>query len=263
LLFVADAGVRNLLDAGHWHAATNRVRLLTVTDFLNHASAANIACFNSWNPASAADSAEGLASATSGGAGAGTWSGTAWITRNLLRFGDPITSANLNLLRFGHRLADGVADVLVAGFRFGAVAGAADFAALGFVNWFADRAADIAVASLEARLTNRAADVAVTGLVARFTNGTADIAVARLEARLANGAADISVARLIARLADRVAFVAVAGLVDVARAAHGNLLAALFIDGATAIVSLRFPDGLTNRLVTCSAASLSSTIRAT
>ena len=259
-MFVADAGVRNLLDAGHWHATADRVGLLAMTDFLNHPRAADIAGFHSWHPASAADRAERLTGATAGGAGAGTWSGTAWITRDLLRFGDPITRANLNLLRFGHRLADGIADVLVTGFCFSAVAGATDFAALGFVDWLADRAADVAIASLEARFADGATDIAVARLIARLTDGAADIAIARLEAGLANGAADITVARLITRLAHRIAFIAVAGLVDIASAGHGNLLAALFVDGATALVRLRFPDGLTNRLVTRSAASLGGTV---
>jgi hypothetical protein len=250
-----------LLDAGHWHATADRVGLLAMTGFLNHASAADIAGFGAWHPFSAADGTESLASTATSGAGAGTWSRTAWITRNLLCLGHPITGANLNLTSFGHWFADGVADVFVASFRFGAVAGAADFAALGFVNWLADRTADIAVARLEARLTDGAADIAVAGLVARLTNRAADIAVARLEARLTDGAADITVARLIARLANRIAFVAVAGLVDVTSAAHGNLLAALFVDGATAIVGLLFPDGLTNRLVTSSAALLGGAVR--
>lgn len=67
LLFVADAGVRNLLDAGHWHAAADRVGLLTMTDFLNHTSAADVAGFNSWHPASAANGTEALAAATGSG----------------------------------------------------------------------------------------------------------------------------------------------------------------------------------------------------
>ena len=263
MLFVADAGVRNLLDAGDWHAAADRVGLLAVTDFLNHASAADVAGFSSWHPASAADGAEGLAGTATGGAGAGTWSSTAWITRNLLRFGDPIAGANLNLTSFSHGLADSVTNVFVASFRFGAVAGAADFAALGFVNGLADRAADIAIARLEARLTDGAADFAVTSLVARFTNRTADVAIAGLEARLADRAADVAVASLIARLANSVAFVAVAGLVDVTSAGHGDLFTALFVNGAAAIVGLWLPDGFTNRLVTRSAALLGGAIRTT
>jgi hypothetical protein len=184
------------------------------------------------------------------------------ITRNLLGLGHPITGANLNLLRFGHGLADGVADVFVAGFRFSAVGRAANFAALRFVNWLADRAADIAIAGLEAGLANGAADIAVAGLVAGLANGAADVAIAGLEAGFANGAADIAVASLVARFADRIAFVAVAGFVDVASASHRNLFAALFVYGTAAIIRLRFPNGFADGLVTGSAALLGSAVGA-
>ena len=261
-MFVADAGVRNLLDAGHGDAAADGVRLLTMTGFLNHPGAADVSGFNSWDPTSAANRAEGLAATTAGGAGTGTWSGTGhlWIARNLLGLGHPVASANLNLLGFGHRLADGVADVFVAGFRFCTVGGAADFAALGFVDRLADRAADVAIAGLEARLTDGATDFAVASLVARFANGAADIAVAGLEARFTNGAADIAVASLVARLADRIAFVSVAGFVDIARASHGNLFAALFVHSTTAVIGLRFPNGFANGFVTRSAALLGGAV---
>ena len=99
LLFVANTGVRNLLHTGDWNSTADRVRLLAVTDFLNHTGAADRSHFRSRNPATAADRTVGLAATGAGAviasrrvAGLG-----ANGARDLLRFGDPITCANFNL----------------------------------------------------------------------------------------------------------------------------------------------------------------------
>ena len=251
-----------MLHAGYWNSSADRVRLLAVTNFLNHTSAADRPHFGSWNPATAADRTIRLAAAGAGAVVASRRCAGLWANRarDLLGFGDPITRADFDLSGFGHRLADGVTDIAVAGFGFRLVGGAADFAALGFVNRLADRAADVAVAGLIAGLANRAADIAVAGLVARLANRAADIAVACLEARLADGAADITIARLVARLADSVALIAIARFGDVAGAGDRNLLRALFVDSTAAVIGLLFPDGFTNRLVTGTAASLGGAV---
>jgi len=266
LLFVTDTGVRNLLDAGNRHTTADRVRLLAVTNFLNHAGAADRSHLGAWHPATAGHRTERLWAAGAGARITGRRStGVLWAdgARNLLRFRHPITGADFNLSAFGHWLADGVTDVAIAGFRFRLVAGAADFTAFRFVNRLADRAADVAVAGLVAGLANRAADIAIAGLVARLANRAADIAVAGLEAGLANCAADIAIAGLIAGLADGVTFVTIAGFVHIACARDRNLLGALFVNRAAAVVRLLFPDGFTNRLVPGSAAALGGAVRTT
>lgn len=251
-----------MLHTGDRNSTADRVRLLAVTDFLDHSGAADGSHFGAWNPATAANRAVGLAAA---GAGAVIASGRraalgADGARDLFGFGYPVTRADFDLTSFGHWLADRVADVAVAGFGFGFVGGAADFPALGFVNRLADRAADITVAGLIAGLANRAADVAIAGLVARLTDGAADVAVAGLEAGLTDCAADIAITGLVARLADGVALVPIAGFGDVTGAGNRHLLRALLVNGAAAVIGLLFPDGFTNRLVTGTAAALGSAI---
>ena len=260
-MFVANAGVRNLLHAGDWHAAADRIRLLAVTNFLHHASAADRSHLGARHPAAAADGASRLAAAGAGGRAAGVAGRcTGWLSTdgsgNLLGLGDPVTRADFDLLGLGHWLAGRVADIAVTGFGFGLISRAADFAALGLIDRFADRAADIAVAGLIAGLANRAADIAIAGLIAGLADRAADIAIAGLEAGLANRAADIAIAGLIAGLADRVALVAIAGLIDVAIAGYGNLLAALFVNGAAAIDRLLFVDSFSHGLIAGSAAAL-------
>ena len=262
LLFVANAGVGDLLHAGDRHTAADRVGLLAMNDFLNHSRAADRSHFGTGHPAAAADRTIRLAASGAGARRPATRTGVLWADRsgNLLRFRDPIAGANLDLATFRDRLANRMADIAVAGFGFRLVGGAADFAALGFVDGPAGRAGDIAVAGLVARFADGAADIAIAGLVARLADRATDIAVARLEARFADCAADIAVAGLVARLADRVAFIAIAGFVNIPRAGHGNLLDALFIDGAAAGVGLWFPDGFANGLVTSATAPLGGAV---
>ena len=257
-MFVANAGVRDLLHAGDWNTAADRVGLLAVTDFLHHASAADRAHFGARHPPAAANRASRLAAAGAGGratiGGSGTSRGTD-RSRNLLGLRHPVARADFDLLGLRHRLADRVAHVAVASFGFGLVGRAADFAVLGFIDRLADRAANIAVTGLVAGLANRAADIAVTGLVAGLADCAADIAVARLETGLANRAADIAVARLVAGLADRIALVAIARLINVASAGHGDLLGTLFVNSPAAIDRLLFVDGFPHRFIAGSAAA--------
>src|SRR5690606_22023350 len=84
---------------------------------------------------------------------------------------------------FRDRLADRVADVLVAGLGLGAVLRAADGLVAGVVHRPSDRVAAVAVAGLVDRLADRVADVAVAGLVARLADGAGDGAVAGLVVR--------------------------------------------------------------------------------
>ena len=162
----------------------------------------------------------------------------------MLHFRHPITRADFDLPGFSDWLADRIADIAITGFGFGLVGSAADLAALCFVNRFANRAADIAVARLVAGLADRAADIAVT----------------RLEAGLADRTANIAIARLVTGLADRVALIAIAGVVNIACAGYGNLLAALFVDGAAAVDRLLLIHGFAHRLVASTAAALRRTV---
>ena len=146
----------------------------------------------------------------------------------MLHFRHPITRADFDLPGFSDWLADRIADIAITGFGFRLVGGAADFAALGFID----------------RLANRAADIAVT----------------RLEAGLADRPANIAIARLVTGLADRVALIAIAGVVNIACAGYGNLLAALFVDGAAAVDRLLLIHGFAHRLVASTAAALGRTV---
>lgn len=271
MLFVTDAGVRNLLDDGFRNLAADRVRLLTVTDFLLHPCAGNRAGFNPRNPAAAADSATGLFTnrlaaawlidATVEASIPRPGPGIAGVpfhhgARNLLRLGHPVAGADLDFLGFANWLADGVADVAVAGLGFGAISRAADVAVFRFVNWFGDGAANVAVAGLINRLTNGAADVAVAGLIDRLANRAADIAVAGLVDRLANRAANVTVAGLVDRLANGIALITIAGLVNGPCAGHRKLFRTLIVHGSAAGDRLLIVDGFTHCLITGPAAAL-------
>ena len=269
-MFVADTGVRNLFHAGLGNLAADGVGLLAVTNFLFHAGACHGSHFSAGNPATAGDCAEGLfafhvAAALFVDAAAVERipfprSGIAdrfvqHRTWNLLRFCNPVTSANRNFLRFANRFADCVADVSVAGLDFGPIGCAANFAIFRFADRFADRAADIAIAGLEARLANRAADIFIVCLNAGLADGATDIFVAGLEAGFANRAADVFVAGLIDWLADGVALITVAGFMNVACACDRNLFRAGLVHGAASIHGALFVDGLPDSLVAHSAES--------
>jgi len=172
------------------------------------------------------------------------------------RFGDslPVARTDGNLLCFGDRSADGVADVFVAGLRFGPPCGAADFAITRLVAGLADGAADVAVARLIAGLADSAADIAVAGLVTGLLDLAADLAIARLVAGLAHRAGDIAVARLIAGLADGVAFIAPAGVVHGLRTADRNLFADAVHHRAAGGVGFRIPHDFCDGLIGRSAA---------
>lgn len=261
---VANASVRNLLGVAFRNLAANRVRLFAGTNFLFHAGAGDRSCFSAWNPAAAADRSAGWFASRSAAARLvaatasaripfpGTWIAdallNAWALHNF-GFGDPIAGAIRNLVSCGDWLADRVADIAIAGFRFGTVTGAIHLSVVGFADWFANCAADVAVAGLEAGFTNRAADIAIASLVAGFANGAADVAVAGLEAGFANRAADVAIAGLVDRLANGIAFITVMSFVNVTCAADGDLLGAMIINRAAAIHCSLLVNGLADRFV--------------
>lgn len=262
MLLVADAGVRNLLDDGFWNLTADSVRLLTMTNFLLHSCASDRACFHPGDPSLAADRSAGLFADRLAAACFVNATVQACVpapgsrvhdvtlhdrTRNLLRFSHPVACADLNFFRFADRLADGVADVSIAGLSFRAIGCAADITVLGFADGFGDVAADITVA----------------GLINGFADGAADVAVAGLEAGLANRAADIAITGLINGFADGVTFIAVTGFVNVPRAGHGILLGALIVDSAAARDGPLVVDCLTNSLVPCSTTALRCTVVST
>ena len=270
VLFVADAGVRNLLNNGFRNLATDSVRLLTVTNFLLHAGAGDGPHFRSRNPAFAADRSAGLfangAAATrfvNAAATAGVPFPRPGITdtllndraRNRFRFRDPFTGADGNFFGFADRLADRVADIAVASLHFRAIRGAADFSIFRFTDGLADRAADVAVARLEARFTDRAADIFVTGLDAGLADRAADIFIAGLETGFLNRAANVFVAGLVAGFADGVAFVAIARFVNRPSAADGNLFRTGIVNCSATIDGALLVNRFANCLVAGSAAS--------
>jgi hypothetical protein len=249
-----------LLHNRFWNLTADRVGLLAVTNFLFHSSAGDGPHFGARNPSLASNGAAGWF-----GGMAATF---LWIIEHtlegrschLLRFRNPVTGAERNFFRFGHRLADSIADIAVASLDFRTIGRAADFPVACFTHRLADRAANVTVTRLEAGLPDRAADVFVAGLEAGLTHGAADVFVTRLEAGLPHSAADVFVAGLIHRLIDRVTFVVIARFLNVPSACHRNLLGACFINRPATIDRTLFVDGFTDRLVTGTAKSLCRTV---
>ncbi len=275
VLFVTNTVIRNLLHAGFRNLAANRVGLLAVTDFLLHAGAGDCSHFRARNPVFAANRSAGLFANRSAAAGLVAATAMAGIpfprsgvadtlldngAGNLLRFRDPVAGAVGHLFGFANGLADGVADVTVAGLGFGPVGCAANVAILGLTNRLAHRAADVAVASIDHGFANGAADVTVAGLEARLANRAADVAVAGLNARLFHRAANIAIAGLIDRLANRVAFVAIVRFVNGPRARNRYLFTALIVDCSAAVDCSLLIDSFANCLIAGPAAAFCGAI---
>lgn len=270
-MFVTNTCVRNLFDAGFRNFSADRIGLLAVTNFLDHASAGDGSHFRAGNPASAGDGSAGLFAGDMAAAGfvdafavqrvpfpvAGATDTLLhdW-TRHLFRFCHPVTSTDGDFFRLTNWLADGVANITIQCLCFGAVGRAADFAIFCFANRLADGATDVAITGLETGLADRAANIFVVSLHARFADRATDVFVAGLEAGLLHCAADVFVAGLIDRLADRVAFVAVARFVNISRASDRNLLGAGFVNRPATIHGSLFVDSFANGLITHSAESL-------
>ena len=278
LLFVTDTGVRNLFHNGFRNLAADGVRLLAMTNFLFHAGAGNRSHFRPRNPSFAADRPAGLFAHSSAATGFVNTAAAAsvpfpcsWIahaflndwTRNLFCFCDPFTRAVRNFFGFADGFAHRIADIAVAGLRFGAICRAADFAVFCFADRFADRAADIAVAGLKMGLANGAANVFVTGLEAGLPNRAANVFIAGLETRLPHGAADVFVTSLVDRFVDGVAFVAIAGFLNVPRAGDRNLFRAGVIDRAAAVDRPLLVDGFADGFVPRSAPAFRRAVIAT
>jgi hypothetical protein len=276
LLFEPNTGVRNGFGFANWNPSADGVRLLAVTNFAFHAGAGHGLGDALRNPSAAANGRwwelfANLAAATGLVAHAaaaavpfpGTWIANALfdhLTRNLLGSGDPLAAGFLNLLVFGHWLANGVADVAVVSFAFGAVGDAVDLAILGFVDGLADGAGHVAVAGIEDWLADRVADIAVAGLINGLLHLTANFAVAGLEDWFANLAGYFFIAGLKDWLADGVAFIAVASFVDVAGAGHGSCFGALIVDRAANVVLLVIVDCFANSLVARGGAALGGNV---
>jgi hypothetical protein len=177
----------------------------------------------------------------------------AWITRighTLLNdwsgdaagFCNPFTTTFLNGTAFGHWLADRVADVLVAGLRFGFPRGRADVFVAGLVDRLADVVADCSVTCLVNWLAYGVALVAVARLVNRFADAACHIPIAGLVDGLADRIAAGLVAGLIDRSADSVTFITEAGLVDILHAGDGHGLGALIVNRLGAGILFLLPD---------------------
>lgn len=234
-----------------WNLTADGVWNLLVADFWNHASAGDGLLNHLWNPLLATDSLGRTLNADHLGA--------AWVARvnnallnnwarNAFCLSDPFAAANVNCVRFGHRLADGVAHVFVAGFCFCFIRRAAHVFVAGLINRLADVVTDCSVAGLINRLANRVAYVAVAGLVARLANLAGHITVAGFVHRLANVVGAGLVAGRVDRLADRVALVTVAGFVDVLGAGDWDGFCALVVHSLHAGILLSFPDDFLNRV---------------
>ena len=116
--------VWHLLCRVHWNLTADRVRNLLVADFRDHACAGD-GLFNHLRaPFAAADRAARTLDADRLAAAWIAWINDAFPdnrARNVTCFRHPFARAFLNGLAFRDWFADGVADILVAGFRFSAV----------------------------------------------------------------------------------------------------------------------------------------------
>jgi len=229
--------VRNLLLAGFcykrarcvWHLlcrvyrnlTADRVRNLLVADFRNHASAGDRLLNHLRAPFAAADRPTWALHAHFFGAAGIAGINDAFLHNragNMTCFRDPFATAFLDRFAFSDWFADGITDILVAGFCFGAVRCAAHVLIAGIIHWPADIVANCAMAGLVHWFADRVALFAVTGLIDWLADVAGDVTVARLIDRLADIARDSAVAGLIHRFADRVTFIAVARIVDVPHA---------------------------------------------
>ncbi len=173
---------------------------------------------------------------------------------NLLGHRFPFAALHVDGVPFVNRLADGVANVAVSGFRHGLVGRARNgFVAL-VVNRFANRAAYCAVIAG----VDRFAGGVVDGLVARLPNRLADLAgdrfvVSRVD-RLASGVVHRLVASVDLRNARRVANVAVTSFVNVLDALARNLLDDGIVNRLRALLDFAVVHGFLDDFVLRSAA---------
>lgn len=204
---------RNLTTDGVWN--------LLVADFRNHACAGDCFLNHLRAPFAAADRTTWALDADFLGA-----AGIAWINDTLLHnrawnmtcFCYPFPTAFLNRFAFSDWLTDGVTDIFVAGFCFGAECCTAYFLIAGVVHWSADVVANRAITGLIHWFADCVALIAIAGLIDRLADVACDVAIAGLVHRLADFARDSPVAGLIDGFADRITFIAVAGVVDVPHA---------------------------------------------
>ena len=205
----------------HGNLAADGVGNLLVADFRYHACAGDCFLNHFRAPFAAADRPTWALHADFFGA-----AGIAGINHTFLHdragnmtcFCDPFPTAFLNGFAFRDWFTDGVADILVACFGFGAASGAAHFPITGLVHWPADVVTNRAIAGLVYWFADCVALFAIAGLIDRLADVACDVAIAGLVDRFADVARDSAVTGLIDGLADRVTFVPVAGFVNVPRA---------------------------------------------
>src|SRR5262249_20649065 len=105
--------------------------------------------------------------------------------------GAPVAALLLHRLAGGHRPADRVGHVAVAGLDHVLVGRAADVTADRLLDGLADGVADVAVAGLVARLADRVADLPGAGLADLLGHADGLLADVLLVDRLADGVADL------------------------------------------------------------------------
>ena len=201
-----------------WNLTADGVRNLLVADFWNHSCAGHCLLNGLWDPLLAAYRLRRTLNANHLCAAR-----VAWINNTLLNnwawdalgFCNPFAAAYINCVTFSYRLADGVANVFVAGFCFCLVGCAANVLVASLVNRLANVVAHRSVASLVHRLANRVAALTIACLVARLANFACHVAVAGFVHGLADVVSAGFVACRVDRLANRVALITVAGFMDV------------------------------------------------
>jgi len=205
----------------HRNLSADGVGNLLVADFRYHPCAGNCLLNHLRAPFAAADRPTWALDADFfGAAGITGINNTLLHNRagNMTCFCYPFPTAFLNSFAFSDWLTDGVTDIFVACFGFGAECCAAHFLVAGVVHWPADVVTNRAIAGLVHWFADCVALFAIAGLIDRLANVACDIAIAGLIDRLADVARDSAVAGLIDGLADRVTFITVAGVVNVSRA---------------------------------------------
>lgn len=275
-LFPANAGVRNLLHRLHRHPAADSVRLLAGLCLTDIRRAGDLLANLAGNPCSlAAGCWWALLANHPGTTGTiNTLAGTRipfpcpgilhallhHLAGDLISLSDPFASALFHSFVGRDRLADGVADIAIAGFSLCPISGAADLTIVRFADRLLDCAGHIAIARLEHRTALGVADVAIAGLVDRLLDCAGHVAIARLVNRLLDRAGHFPVASLINRLAHGVTFFTIAGLADRTGAGHWHLASHLIVHRAAALVLLRIPNRFLNSLVARGGAGLGGAV---
>lgn len=196
----------------------------------------------------------------------GTWITNAFFynrTGNVLGHCFPFATANINILCFCNWLADSVAVVTVASFRFSFVGCAANVFVACLINRFADSVAAVTVACLVNGLAGGVAAFPVACFVNWLAGCVGAVTVACFVDWFAGCVSAISVTCFVNRFAYGVTFIPVAGFCYVFVTLYGNFFANCIVYSFAAGVIFFHPYSLFDCFVTGFATLLCCTILAT